>query len=217
MPNKIHRHRRRLNLHELVMHAMIPFFRSFIFLQLRSHHFQVFHRGCLCLHYLLRANPMHWLRSTLHYYMYPSRMNHHCLLWTHHHPLLEQIEPMLSLTFTCTVADCGERLTHQFYIHFLVNSYYTAKLCLTSFTQYLLILWIISVFFHNSGVTTQFVCLKCDFCGVFISDIQVRLINHRGSNRCKLEERRNARKLAKVGCVVGRIVRQVILQVLMIV
>ena len=29
-------------------------------------------------------------------------------------PLLEQMEPKLSLTFTCTVADCGERSTHQF-------------------------------------------------------------------------------------------------------
>lgn len=27
---------------------------------------------------------------------------------------LEQIEPKLSLTFTCTVSDCGERSTHQF-------------------------------------------------------------------------------------------------------
>ena len=29
-------------------------------------------------------------------------------------PLLEQMEPKLSLTFTCTVSDCGERSTHQF-------------------------------------------------------------------------------------------------------
>lgn len=29
-------------------------------------------------------------------------------------PLPEPIEPRLSLTFTCTVTDCGERSTHQF-------------------------------------------------------------------------------------------------------
>jgi mitochondrial protein import protein ZIM17 len=29
-------------------------------------------------------------------------------------PLLEQIEPKISLTFTCTVSGCGERSTHQF-------------------------------------------------------------------------------------------------------
>ena len=29
-------------------------------------------------------------------------------------PLLEKMEPKLSLTFTCTVSDCGERSTHQF-------------------------------------------------------------------------------------------------------
>lgn len=29
-------------------------------------------------------------------------------------PLPQQIEPRLSLTFTCTVSDCGERSTHQF-------------------------------------------------------------------------------------------------------
>ena len=29
-------------------------------------------------------------------------------------PLPEPMEPRLSLTFTCTVTDCGERSTHQF-------------------------------------------------------------------------------------------------------
>ena len=29
--------------------------------------------------------------------------------------LPEQMEPKLSLTFTCTVSDCGERSTHQFF------------------------------------------------------------------------------------------------------
>ena len=46
---------------------MTPCFRSFILFQLWSHSFQIFHRGCLCLHYLLRPNPMHWWRSTRHY------------------------------------------------------------------------------------------------------------------------------------------------------
>ena len=117
MPNKIHR--RRLNLHELVMHAMIPFFRSFILLQLRSHHFHVFHRGCLCLHYLLRANPcpMHLMAidTTLQHVHLHREMNHHFLLRTHHHlrfflnrwtrSYLRHL-PVQSLT--------GERLTHQF-------------------------------------------------------------------------------------------------------
>ena len=72
MPNKIHHHHRRLNLHEIDMHAMIPCFRSFILKQkellrisimnlinlIRSHRFRIFH------HYLLRANPMHIWRST---------------------------------------------------------------------------------------------------------------------------------------------------------
>ena len=75
MPNnKIHHRRRQLNLHEPVMRAMIPCFRSFILLQqekllrisimnlinlIRSRRFHISHRGCQCLHYLLLANLMH--------------------------------------------------------------------------------------------------------------------------------------------------------------
>ena len=69
MPNKIHQRHNQLNLHDLVIHAMILCFRPFILLQheellrisinlIRSH------RDCLYLHYLLCANPMHWWRST---------------------------------------------------------------------------------------------------------------------------------------------------------
>ena len=67
-------------------------------------------------------------------------------------------------------------------------------------------------FLHDSGVTTQLKVrlnketskrvVKCDICGVFISltsnDHPIRFINHRGSDSCKREERRNARKLVKV-------------------
>jgi hypothetical protein len=63
-------------------------------------------------------------------------------------------------------------------------------------------------FLHDSGVTTQLEVrlnketskrvVKCDICGVFISltsnDHPIRFINHRGSDSCKREERRNARK-----------------------
>ena len=66
-------------------------------------------------------------------------------------------------------------------------------------------------FLHDSGVTTQFEVrlnketsnrvVKYNICGVFISltsnDNTIRLVNHRGSDRCKQEERRNTKKLEK--------------------
>ena len=59
LPNKIHHTRLQLNPQELVMHPMIPWIMNLINL-IQSHRFHIFHRGCLCLHYLLHENTMHW-------------------------------------------------------------------------------------------------------------------------------------------------------------
>ena len=55
---------------------------------------------------LQTRNPLSTLNTT------PSSRNESSL--STNTPLLEQMEPKLSLTFTCTVSDCGERSTHQF-------------------------------------------------------------------------------------------------------
>ena len=92
---------------------MTPCFRSFILLQLWSHFFHIFHRGC---HYLLRPNPMHWWRSTRHYTATCTTLSK-SLSTTNtssSRTLFEQMESKFFLTFTCTVADCGELLTLQF-------------------------------------------------------------------------------------------------------
>ena len=95
---------------------MTPCFRSFILLQLWSHSFHIFHRGCLCLHYLLRSNPMHWWRSKRHYTATctTSSKSLSTTNTSSSRTLFEQMEPKFFLTFTCTVADCGEHLTLQF-------------------------------------------------------------------------------------------------------
>ena len=69
MPNKIHNHHRRLILHELVVHAMIPS-RNTVFPIIHPPPTTIPSLSHLPSWLSMARQPMQWLRLTLHYYMY---------------------------------------------------------------------------------------------------------------------------------------------------